>query len=69
MYPANYSEVPDRRADRIKRAGLEKKATQPAYLLSKSINKQGGIFPLGAFHKLCLHLGWVGGQKNVWFTT
>ena len=24
---------------------------------------------LGAFHKLRLHLGWVGGQKNVQFTT
>ena len=22
-------------------------------------------FPIGAFHKLRLHLGWVGGQKNV----
>ena len=30
-----YSEVPNRRADRNKRAGLEKSATLLAYLLSK----------------------------------
>ena len=39
-----YSEVPNRRADRNKPAGLEKSATLLAYLLSKLINKQGGIF-------------------------
>ena len=40
----SYSEVPNRRADRNKRAGLEKSATLLAYLLSKLINEQGGIF-------------------------
>ena len=39
-----YSEVPNRRADRNKQAGLEKSATLLAYLLSKLINEQGGIF-------------------------
>ena len=39
-----YSEVPNRRADRNKRAGLEKSGTLLAYLLSKLINEQGGIF-------------------------
>ena len=37
---AIYSEVPNRRA------GLEKSATLLAYLLSKLINEQGGIFHL-----------------------
>ena len=41
-----YSEVPNRRADRNKRAGFEKSATLLAYLLSKLINEQGGIFHL-----------------------
>ena len=36
-------EVPNRRADRNKRAGLEKKITLPAFLLSKLVNEQGGI--------------------------
>ena len=40
----NYSEVPNRRADQNKRAGLEESDTLLAYLLSKSINEQGGIF-------------------------
>ena len=40
------TEVPNRRADRNKRAGLEKSATLLAYLLSKLINEQGGIFRL-----------------------
>ena len=39
-----YSEVPNRRADRNKRAGLEKSGTLLACLLSKLINEQGGIF-------------------------
>ena len=39
-----YSEVPNRRADQNKRAGLENSATLLAYLLSKLINEQGGIF-------------------------
>ena len=41
-----YSEVPNTRADRNKRAGLEKSATLLAYLLSKLINEQGSIFRL-----------------------
>ena len=40
----DYSEVPNRRADQNKRAGLEKSATLLAYILSKLINEQGGIF-------------------------
>ena len=39
-----YSEVPNRRADQDKRAGLEKNYTLPAFLLIKLINEQGGIF-------------------------
>ena len=39
-----YSEVPNTREDRNKRAGLEKSATLHAYLLSELINEQGGIF-------------------------
>ena len=39
-----YSEVPNRRADRNKQAGLEKSGTLLAYSLSKLINEQGGIF-------------------------
>ena len=42
----DYSEVPNRRAERNKRAGLEKSVTQLAYLLSKLINEQGEIFVL-----------------------
>ena len=41
-----YSEVPNRRADRHNRAGLEKNSILPAFLLSKLIDKQGGIFGL-----------------------
>ena len=52
-----YSEVPNTRADRNKRAGLEKNATLLAYLLCKSINKQGGIFHL-------LHEKWQAGWKE-----
>ena len=37
----NYSEVPNKRADQNKRAGLEKSATLLAYLQSKLINEQG----------------------------
>ena len=50
-----YSEVPNKRADRNKRAGLEKNATLFAYLLSKSINEQSRIFCL--LHEK-LHTGW-----------
>ena len=39
-----YSEVPNRRADQNKRAGLEESDTLLAYLLSKLLNEQGGIF-------------------------
>ena len=41
-----YSEVPNRRADRNKQAGLEESATLLAYLLSELINEQSGIFRL-----------------------
>ena len=44
MYYYTYSEVPNRRADRNKREGLEKSATLLAYLLSKLINEQGEFF-------------------------
>ena len=40
----SYSEVPNRRADQNKRAGLEESDTLLAYLLSKLINEHGGIF-------------------------
>ena len=43
---SNYSEVPNRRADWNKRAGLKKSPTLLAYLLSKLINEQGGNFHL-----------------------
>ena len=43
---STYSEVPNRRADRKQRAGLEKTATLLPYLLSKLIKEQGGIFHL-----------------------
>ena len=57
-----YSEVPNRRADRNKRAGLEKSATLLAYLLSKLINEQGGIFCL--LHDK-LRAGWKENLKNL----
>ena len=57
-----YSEVPNRRADRNKRAGLEKSATLLAYLLIKLINKQGGIFCL--LHKK-LQAEWKENLKNL----
>ena len=57
-----YSEVPNRRADRNKRAGLEKSATLLAYLLSKLINEQGGIFRL--LHEK-LRAGWKENLKNL----
>ena len=57
-----YSEVPNRRADRNKRAGLEKSATLLAYLLSKLINKQGGIFRLLLEKMLA---GWKENLKNL----
>ena len=57
-----YSEVPNRRADRNKQAGLEKSAKLLAYLLSKSINEQGGIFHL--LHEK-LRAGWKENLKNV----
>ena len=58
----NYSEVPNRRADQNKRAGLEKKPTLPAFLLSKLINEQGGIFCL--LHEK-LQAGWKENLKNL----
>jgi hypothetical protein len=57
-----YSEVPNRRADRNKRAGLEKRATLLVYLLSKLINEQGGIFCL--LHEK-LRAGWKENLKNL----
>ena len=53
-----YSEVPNRRADRNKQAGLEKSA----YSLSKLINEQGGIFYL--LHEK-LQAGWKENLKNL----
>ena len=40
---STYSEVPNRRADQNKRAGLEESDTLLAYLLNRLINEQGGI--------------------------
>ena len=57
-----YSEVPNKRADGNKRAGLEKNATLLAYLPSKSINEQGGIFRL--LHEK-LRAGWNENLKNL----
>ena len=59
---ATYSEVPNRRADRNKQAGLEKNASLLAHLLSKSINEQGGIFRL--VHKK-LRVGWRENLQNL----
>ena len=56
------SGVINRRADRNKRAGLEKSATLLAYLLSKLINKQGGVFHL--LHKK-LQAEWKENLKNL----
>ena len=58
----SYSEVPNRRADQNKRAGLEKSATMLAYLLSKLINEQGGIFRL--LHEK-LQAGWKENLTNL----
>ena len=57
-----YSEVPNRRADRNKRAGLEKSAKLLTYLLSKIMNEQGGIFRL--LHEK-LPAGWKENLKNL----
>ena len=57
-----YSEVPNIRADRNKRAGLEKKITLPPFVLSKLINEQGGIFRL--LHEK-LRTGWKENLKNL----
>ena len=57
-----YSEVPNRRADQNKRAGLEKNSILPAFLLSKLINEQGGIFRL--LHEKLL-AGWKENLKNL----
>ena len=58
----SYSEVPNRRADQNKRAGLEKSSTLLAYLLSKLLNKQDGIFCL--LHEK-LRAGWKENLKNL----
>ena len=57
-----YSEVPNRQADRNKQAGLEKSATLHAYLLSKLIKEQSGIFRL--LHEK-LRVGWKENLKNL----
>ena len=57
-----YSEVPNRRADRNKQAGLEKNSTLSAFLLSKLINEQGGIFCL---LQEKLQAGWKENLKNL----
>ena len=57
-----YSEVPNRQADRNKRAGVEKKFTLPAFLQSTLINQQGGIFCL--LHEK-LQAGWKENLKNL----
>jgi hypothetical protein len=56
---SSYSEVPNRRADWNKRAGMEKNVTLLASSLSKSINEQGEIFRL--LHEK-LRAGW---KKNL----
>ena len=58
----NYSEVPNRRADWNKGAGLGKNSTLPASLLSKLINEQCGIFCL--LHEK-LQAGWKENMKNL----
>ena len=62
MFLLRHSEVPNRRADRKKGAGLEKRATLLAYLLSKLINEQGGNFRL--LHEK-LQAGWKENLKNL----
>ena len=57
-----YSEVPNRRADRNKQAGLEESATLFAYLLSKLLNEQRRIFRL--LHEK-LQVGWKENLKNL----
>ena len=59
---SNYSEVPNRRADWNKRAGLEKSSNLPAFLLSKLINERGEIFCL--LHGK-LRAGWKENLKNI----
>ena len=46
FFGCKYSEVLNRRAGQNKQAGLEKKSILSAFLLSKLINEQGGIFCL-----------------------
>ena len=62
VFVYRYSEVPNRRADQNKQAGLEESATLLAYLLSKLINKQSGIFRL--LHEK-LQAGWKENLKNL----
>ena len=62
LFQNTYSEVPNRRADWNNRAGLEKSAKLLAYLLSKLINEQGGIFRL--LHEK-LQAGWKENLKNL----
>ena len=55
---ATYSEVPNRRAPRNIRAGLEETASLHAYLLSKLIHEQSGIFVY------CMNNRMKGGKKS-----
>ena len=55
-------EVPNRRADWNKQEGLGKNSTLPAFLLSKLINEQGGIFRL--VHEK-LQTGWKENLKSL----
>ena len=52
-YVLTYSKVPNKQAYWNKRAGLDKNAILLVYLLSKSINEQGGIFVY--YMKNCEH--------------
>ena len=57
-----YSKVPNRQADWNRRVGLGKRVTLIAYLLSKLINEQGGIFCL--LHEK-LRAGWKENLKKL----
>ena len=58
---STYSEVPNRRADWNKRAGLEESSTLLAYLTSKLINEQGWNFLFIMYMKNCKQ--GAGGKK------
>ena len=61
-------EVPNRRADWNKQEGLGKNSTLPAFLLSKLINEQGGIFRLKKYTIIVhgkLQTGWKENLKSI----